>query len=207
MQEDAHSRKQKQMTRRVTFTPQLVRGSSRVRKVPVQKNTVIRESSNFPILQLEHTSCEAFMAYRLFTWAADHIWDRKWSKFFMMFPFSLIVLFLLIVIVACWFLWLVVYFVAIWMCIVPSIWSIVQIHTCFQRSIRNKIVSNILFVLCICGFPLIFFFFYLVCLGIVLSYKLFLKDMKSIFAGESSQLMRCKKINLTTSKIADLCEC
>lgn len=113
-----------------------------------------------------------------------------------MLPISLVVIFLAITVLIAWTLWVIMYFVLMWVVLVPMVWAVCEIWGCFKRSFKSVWLRKVLFTLCLFGFPLIFSFFYLLTLGIVLIDALFKADMRRVIEGKASLIICCQKVHL-----------
>lgn len=125
-----------------------------------------------------------------------------------MLPISVFVLCLFLISVAFWLIWVIVYFLVVWMVTIPLIWSGFEIYGCFDRSIKNRILKNVSFIVCLIGFPLMLLFFQMITFGIIIYYSLYSRDMGLILRGKKPLLFSCKKIILNPSyKFGDVCNC
>lgn len=137
-----------------------------------------------------------FVPKKLFKFMSTSLWSDQWLRFFLMFPISILALGSLMVLTLIWIFLVALYFLLIWMIFIPIVWSIDEIWNCFVRSIENKYLRVLVFLVCIFGLPLIIIFFYFVTNGIIFYYSLFKPDMNQILQGKIPLILSCRKVYL-----------
>jgi hypothetical protein len=114
-----------------------------------------------------------------------------------MLPISLMVSVLFLTAIILWAVWIVMYFVVVWVMFVPAVWSVHEIWGCFARSITTKVIRNLVFLVCLVCFPLIFVFFYFLTFAIIVYCSFYKRDMGELVQGNRSLALSCRKMYLS----------